>query len=97
VTRQNLAGQPPGGWRPQERLTREQALRGFTYDAAWSLFWEGEIGSLAVGKRADLVVFGKDPMTVPEAEIPAAPVDLTLVGGEIAYERVPSAPARAGR
>lgn len=97
VTRQDLAGRPAGGWRPEERLTREEALRGFTYDAAWSLFWEGEIGSLAVGKRADLVVFGEDPMTVPDARIASAPVDFTLVGGEVAYERLSSPPARPGR
>src|SRR6185312_11213947 len=55
VTRQDLQGNPPGGWLPGERLTREEALRGFTLDAAWSLFLDKEVGSLAVGKRADLV------------------------------------------
>ncbi len=45
------------------------------------------MGSLAVGKRADLVVFGKDPMRVPEREIPDSPVDMTLVDGKIAYQR----------
>jgi predicted amidohydrolase YtcJ len=87
VTRQDLAGQPPGGWLPGERLSREEALRGFTYDAAWSLFLDAEIGSLAVGKRADLVVFGRDPMTVPEADIAHVPVDLTVVDGQVVYER----------
>jgi predicted amidohydrolase YtcJ len=87
VTRQDLNGQPPGGWRPGERLTREEALAGFTADAAWSLFLDQEVGTLAVGKRADLVVFGRDPMRVPEREIPAAPVDMTLVDGRVVYER----------
>jgi predicted amidohydrolase YtcJ len=87
VTRQDLAGQPPGGWRPGERLSRAEALRGFTLDAAWSLFLDAEIGSLAVGKRADLVVFGRDPMTVPEAEMARVPVDLTMVEGQLVYER----------
>jgi predicted amidohydrolase YtcJ len=87
VTRQDLAGQPPGGWLPGERLSREEALRGFTLDAAWSLFLEAEVGSLAVGKRADLVVFASDPMTVPEAAIPRAAVDLTLVDGQVVYQR----------
>jgi predicted amidohydrolase YtcJ len=87
VTRQDLAGQPPGGWLPGERLSREEALRGFTLDAAWSLFLESEVGSLEVGKRADLVVFGSDPMTVPAAEIPKAAVDLTLVDGQVVYQR----------
>jgi predicted amidohydrolase YtcJ len=91
VTRQDLAGNPPGGWLPAERLTRQEALRGFTLDAAWSLFLDHEIGSLTVGKRADLVVFARDPMTVPPAEIPRAGVDLTLVEGEIVYERAAAA------
>jgi predicted amidohydrolase YtcJ len=93
VTRQDLAGQPPGGWLPGERLSREEALRGFTLDAAWSLFLEHEVGSLEVGKRADLVVFAADPMTVPAAEIPRAAVDLTLVEGQVVYRRAPAAAA----
>jgi len=87
VTRQDLQGNPPGGWLPGERLTREEALRGFTLDAAWSLFLDQEVGSLAVGKRADLVVFGRDPMTVPELEIPQAAVDYTVVEGRVVYQR----------
>jgi predicted amidohydrolase YtcJ len=87
VTRQDLQGNPPGGWLPGERLTREEALRGFTLDAAWSLFLDKEVGSLEAGKRADLVVFARDPMTVPEAEIPRAAVDYTVVDGRVVYER----------
>ena len=87
VTRQDLQGKPAGGWLPGERLTREEALRGFTLDAAWSLFLEKEVGSLEVGKRADLVVFARDPMTVPEAEIPKAEIDLTVVDGQVVHER----------
>ncbi len=87
VTRQDLQGNPPGGWLPGERLTREEALRGFTLDAAWSLFLDQEVGSLEVGKRADLVVFAGDPMTLPEWEIPRAGIDYTLVDGQVVYER----------
>ncbi|HEX5758514.1 MAG TPA: amidohydrolase [Thermoanaerobaculia bacterium] len=87
VTRQDLAGRPADGWLPGERLTREEALRGFTLDAAYSLFLDGEVGSLAVGKRADLVVFAADPMAVPAAEIPRVAVDLVLVDGAVAFAR----------
>ena len=87
VTRQDLAGEPKGGWLPGERLTREEALRGFTLDAAWSIFLEKEVGSLEVGKRADLIVFARDPMTIPEAEIPKAEIDYTLVDGNVVHER----------
>jgi len=87
VTRQDLAGEPAGGWLPGERLTREEALSGFTLDAAHSLFLEATVGSLAPGKRADLVVFGRDPMRVPAAEIPEVEVDLTLVDGRVVHRR----------
>ncbi|MEO8505232.1 MAG: amidohydrolase [Acidobacteriota bacterium] len=90
VTRQDRAGNPAGGWLPGERLTREEALRGFTLDAARSLFWENEIGSLEVGKRADLVVFASDPLdpkAVPDKDLATVPVDMTFVDGRIVYER----------
>ncbi|HBL29171.1 MAG TPA: hypothetical protein DD490_20260 [Acidobacteria bacterium] len=54
---------------------------------ARSLFLEKEVGSLEVGKRADLVVFARDIMTVPEAEIPQVAIEMTVVDGEIVHER----------
>jgi predicted amidohydrolase YtcJ len=84
VTRSDLEGHPPGGWRPQERLTRAEALRGFTLDAAYSGFAEKEVGSLEVGKRADFVVLGADPLAegVPLATLP---VRATYVDGQAVY------------
>ena len=87
VTRQDLEGSPDGGWYAAELLDAEEALRGFTLDAAYSLFLEHEVGSLDVGKRADLVVFERDIVGAPAAEIPSIAVDLTLVDGVVAYER----------
>jgi hypothetical protein len=87
VTRQDLGGEPAGGWLPGELLSREEALRGFTLDAAWALFLDGELGSLEPGKRADLVVWGRDPMTVPAAEIPGAEIDLVVLDGAIVHRR----------
>ena len=87
VTRQDLAGLPEGGWYPRQLLTREEALRGFTLDAAYALFLEDEIGSLELGKRADLVVFADDIMGADARGIPDIEVDLTLVDGEIVFER----------
>lgn len=87
VTRSDLEGEPADGWYPAELLTREEALRGFTLDAAHSLFLEDEIGSLEVGKRADLVVFASDIVGVPAADIPGVEVDMTVVDGEIVFER----------
>ena len=84
VTRTDLEGHPTGGWRPQERLTREEALRGFTLDAAYAGFAEDEVGSLEVGKRADFVVLGADPLAddVPLATLPVRP---TYVDGKAVY------------
>lgn len=87
VTRQDLEGWPEGGWLPDQRLTRAEALRGFTLDAAYSLFLDRELGSLEPGKRADLVVFDRDWMAAPASEIPRAHVELTLVDGEVVYRR----------
>ncbi len=87
VTRQDSAGHPEGGWQPGEKMTREEALRGFTLDAAYSLFLEDEVGSLDVGKRADLVVYAGDPMRIPASELREVEIDYTLVDGEIVYRR----------
>lgn len=87
VTRQDAAGRPEGGWFPEERLTREEALRGFTLDAAYAAFMEHEVGSLEVGKRADFVVLDGDPMTVPEADLLRIRVVATYLDGEPVYER----------
>ena len=87
ITRQDLKGNPPGGWLPSEKLTRVEALRGFTIDAARSLFLDDQVGTLTVGKRADLVVWGRDPMSIPEIEIPQAEIDFTYVDGERVFAR----------
>ena len=85
ITRQDLSGSPAGGWRPGERLTRAEALALFTSDAAWAAFEEESRGQVAPGFAADLTVFAKDPMTVPEAEIPTIAVVLTVVDGRVAW------------
>ena len=85
VTRQDLDGKPAGGWRPRERLTREEALALFTSDAAYAAFEEDRRGRLAAGFEADLTVFARDPMTATVEEIPRIPVVLTVVGGRVAY------------
>jgi predicted amidohydrolase YtcJ len=94
ITRQDLAGRPPGGWRAPEKLTRREALALFTEDAAWAAFEENVRGKIAPGFAGDVTVFGRDPMSAPEREIPTAPVVMTLVGGRLAYasERVAGQP-----
>jgi predicted amidohydrolase YtcJ len=87
VTRMAKDGQPPGGFDPDQRMTREEALRTYTKDAAYAQFEEKDKGSLEVGQRADLVVLSRDIMKVPESEILEAEVDVTLVDGRVRYER----------
>jgi predicted amidohydrolase YtcJ len=82
VTRQDLAGRPPGGWLPDQKLTPAEALRGFTTDAAWAGFTEAEVGRLAPGLRADFVLLDADPLAVDAARLPTVKVLSTWVDGE---------------
>jgi len=86
VTRKTLKGEPEGGYEPEEKMTREQALRSYTLDAAYGAFEEKIKGSIAVGKLADFTVFSQDLMTVPEAEILNTKIIRTVVGGKTVYE-----------
>ncbi len=85
VTRQDAEGWPEGGWQPEQRLTREEALRGFTLDAAYAAYQEDDLGSLTPGKRADFVILSQDIMQVPAGEILDTEVVATYLGGERIY------------
>lgn len=85
ITRRDRAGNPPGGWRPQERLSRPEALALYTSGAAYAAFEEAWRGRIAPGMAADLTVLSGDPMTAPESEIATIPVSMTIVGGRIAH------------
>jgi len=89
VTRQSREepGVPPGGWLPEQRLTREEAIRLYTATAAYGEWEEARKGTLRPGMLADFVVWDRDLLTISEAEIlQAAPV-LTVVGGRAVYRR----------
>jgi predicted amidohydrolase YtcJ len=85
VTRQDLAGNPAGGWRGEQRLTVEEAVRAFTVDAAWVAHAEDVAGSLAPGKLADFVVLSDDIFSIDPGGIPLIRVLATFLGGEIVY------------
>jgi hypothetical protein len=85
VTRQDLDGEPPGGWLPDQRLTAAEALRGFTSDAAWAGFMEREVGRLAPGLRADFVLLDADPLSVATDRLPGIRVLSTWVDGTPVY------------
>ena len=86
ITRSNAAGEPFGGWRPQERVNREQALAGFTSEAAFAGFAEGRFGRLLPGERADFVLVDTDPLMATPDEIRATVVHETWVGGQKVYD-----------
>jgi predicted amidohydrolase YtcJ len=87
VTRRKRDGKPAGGWFPEQRMSREEALRSWTIEGAYAAFEEDRKGSLEPGKMADFVVLSGDIMTMPEAEIPLTRVTMTVVGGKIVYQR----------
>ncbi len=70
---------------PEERLTVKQAIRAQTIDAAWQLFSDDIIGSLEVGKYADMVVLSADPRTVPPEQIADLEVRATFLAGRQVY------------
>jgi predicted amidohydrolase YtcJ len=87
LTRERPEGGPPGGFEPQERLGLEEALDAYTVGSAWAERAEGSKGTLEPGKLADLVVFGADLFAMPPRGILETPVDLTVVGGRVVFER----------
>jgi hypothetical protein len=86
-TRADAEGRPFGGWQPQERVTREQAWRGFTGDGAYAGFAEDRFGRLAPGQRADFIIVDRDPTLASPTELRATSVRETWVGGEKMFER----------
>ena len=87
VTRRTLDDLNPDGWVPEQKITVEEALRGYTLDAAYASYEEDIKGSLEPGKLADFVILDRDLTAIPPEEIRDAKVDLTVVGGKIVYER----------
>jgi predicted amidohydrolase YtcJ len=86
VTRQDAQGWPEGGWHPEERVSLLEAIAMFSRDAAFAAFEEGDRGTIAVGKRADFTVLDRDLTSAPPAELLAARVVMTVVGGRVAHE-----------
>ncbi len=87
VTRRDLAGQPPGGWLPQEALSMFDALRAMTIDGAWASGEEDLKGLLTPGHFADFVVLSHDPLTQPLDQVLDIQVLETWVDGKQAYKK----------
>ena len=91
VTRQPATGPP---FYPEQRMTREEALRTYTWNNAYAAFEDDLKGSLAPGKLADVTVLSRDIMTIPAPEILGTRVDFTIVGGKVLYSAPPASSAK---
>ncbi|WKN30875.1 amidohydrolase [Porifericola rhodea] len=87
VSRRTLAGDPENGFEPSQKMSREEALKSYTLDAAYAAFEENIKGSIEVGKLADFTVFSQNIMLIPEEEILNTNVEMTFVGGKLEYKR----------
>lgn len=85
VTRTNHDGLPTGGWYPEQKMTRLEALRCLTAEVAYAAFQEKDLGTLEVGKLADLVVISDDYLTCPEQELWRVRALMTVIGGQIVW------------
>lgn len=86
VTTKSETGGPADGWRPDQKLSREEAIAGFTRHAAFAMFADERLGTIEAGKIADFTVFDRDLRTCPEADLLAAKVLLTVVGGRVVHD-----------
>ncbi|MCX6591135.1 MAG: amidohydrolase [Acidobacteria bacterium] len=87
ITRQDHLGNPPGGFMPSEKLSRVETLKSWTFDGAYAAFEEDKKGSITPGKVADFLVLTKDVMTIPEKEILTTLPKMTVLGGEVVFEK----------
>jgi hypothetical protein len=87
ISRQSAAGEPAGGWHPEERLTVEEAIEAYTVNPAFASWEEDRKGTIREGKLADLVVVSRDILPLSPAEIRSTRVDYTVLGGKIIYRR----------
>ena len=94
ISRQDLDGQPPGGWIPAERVSLEQALHAFTRGAAYAGFAEEKFGALEPGKWADFILVDRDPTAVDPQALGRTQVLETWVAGKKVWSRTTSAGRR---
>lgn len=88
VSRKTLKGTPEGGYEPEQKMTREQALRSYTLDAAYGAFEEHIKGSITAGKLADFTVYSQDLMKIPEEDFLKTEIAMTIFDGKVVYTKV---------
>jgi predicted amidohydrolase YtcJ len=89
TTRATLDGRNPGGWVPEQKITIQEAIAAYTSGSAFAEFQEGEKGTIARGKLADLVILSDDVFAIPAAAIKDVKVLTTVVGGKVVHQRNP--------
>lgn len=87
TTRQNIDGEPEEGWIPHERISRIDALKMYTINGAYASFHEQDLGSLSVGKWADIVIYPEDILNCDSKKLLILPVLYTFVNGRAVYKR----------
>ncbi|HEX4639288.1 MAG TPA: amidohydrolase [Chthoniobacterales bacterium] len=87
VARKSIKGESGPGWHPEQAVSREQALKMFTIWPAFAAFEENDKGSIQAGKLADFTVLSQDIMKIPAPEILKTQNEMTIIGGEIVYQR----------
>jgi predicted amidohydrolase YtcJ len=86
ATRKSIKGESHEGWHPEQAVSRAQALKMFTINAAYAAFEENDKGSIETGKLADFTILSADIMKIPEPEILKTRCEMTVIGGEIVYQ-----------
>lgn len=86
VARKTLDGVPEDGFEIEQRMTREETLKSMTLWNAFAAYEESKLGSIEVGKRADVTILDNDIMTIEESDILSTDVSMTIIAGEVVYE-----------
>jgi predicted amidohydrolase YtcJ len=87
ISRKTLKGLPEGGYEPEQKMTREQALKSYTLDAAYGAFEESIKGSITAGKLADFTIYNQDIMTIPEDEFLKTEIAMTIFDGKVVFKK----------
>lgn len=85
VTRRTIDGKNPDGWVPDQKISVEEAVRAYTVNNAWAGFDDNEVGTIEVGKLADLVILEDDIFTINPVDIINTKVFMTIIDGEVVY------------
>jgi predicted amidohydrolase YtcJ len=86
LTRQSAEGKPEAGWRNDQRVDVDQALRMMTAGPAFAAFQEKDLGALTVGRFADFTVVSANPYQVPSKDLPTITIRMTVLAGRVTYD-----------